>query len=803
VSKESAQPEVINGLRVRRQRKSTLKFDEAVIHDRIIGFADEWESARAGERGDRLQRYAKYRQWTEGKDWPFPDSSDAALPDMTTQSLRVQDTLHNAVMSARPPVTARALDAPSAKKAETVDRVLDHQMFIDIDGENFIGDAAEAFANDGNYTAFVPWVTERRPVSDVYTFPPMPVAEDGSPQAPRVYFDTLVKELFADQKNMQASQKGDDGWDWLVIRDDKSRVDISFYTLHDDRVEMVLRQIDTVFDGPRPIIKDWEHVLHPPRAANLQRPGPSNPKGAQAVILVDKPTISEIMSLVDSGFYDLISKEDIESLVAQSPAEHHSEEDQQKDTLQGVDGNEKRQQFAAQSHERVTRYTCFDTYDVDGDGLDEDVIWWVIRELPGVVLKAKHLTEMYPFRQPRRPFAGAAFIPIRGRWEGISQLELVEGVHDLQKQAYDQMMDAGTITNAPFFFYRATGGMRPEVIELNPGEGYPLADPKNDVHFPQFNNNAGVAGINIIGLLNNFEERLTMQGDMQLGRVPAGRSSALRTVTGMAMLQNQGEARPERILRRFFIGLRDVYKMMHELNMVFLPPDKKIRISQTVNKNDDPYAQIRGPEDVRGNFVFDFDANVFNTSRQALQEGLMNLAATYINPLNLQLGIIQPDGVYRLQRDIGKAYGQEPDQYLAPPHPEAMMPKLFAEESILQIINGIEPNGVPAEPGGAMEHMQKLMVFMNADDFGHVPPTNVPLFQSYLEKTQSRVQQQQEQQAVLQAAAQQGGPAAQNLGGRPPEGAQESPTDLPTNVQPNQPADQTVPVGGNGSGSPQ
>jgi hypothetical protein len=45
-------------------------------------------------------------------------------------------------------------------------------------------------------------------------------------------------------------------------------------------------------------------------------------------------------------------------------------------------------------------------YDIDDDGLDEDVVWWMILETKTIV-KAKMLTEMWPANPPRRPFAGS------------------------------------------------------------------------------------------------------------------------------------------------------------------------------------------------------------------------------------------------------------------------------------------------------------------------------------------------------------------------------------------------------------
>ena len=87
--------------KIRRTRKriESLKIDREKISARVKKFHDDDMQNRTDEMNARLQRYAKYRMWTEGKDWPWEGSSDVGLPDLMQHSLRVQDTLHNAVMS--------------------------------------------------------------------------------------------------------------------------------------------------------------------------------------------------------------------------------------------------------------------------------------------------------------------------------------------------------------------------------------------------------------------------------------------------------------------------------------------------------------------------------------------------------------------------------------------------------------------------------------------------------------------------------------------------------------------------------
>jgi hypothetical protein len=55
----------------------------------------------------------------------------------------------------------------------------------------------------------------------------------------------------------------------------------------------------------------------------------------------------------------------------------------------------------------------FDCYDIDGDGVDEDVIFWVILETK-TLLRARYLTQMFPSNPPLRPLAEAHLFPVPG-----------------------------------------------------------------------------------------------------------------------------------------------------------------------------------------------------------------------------------------------------------------------------------------------------------------------------------------------------------------------------------------------------
>ena len=751
-----------DGVRFRRVRKSLSANRENIV-ERVLRFFEMDEAARDVQRNLRLQRYAKYRMVTNGKTWPWQDASDVSMPDMMIQSLRIQDTLHNAVMSSESPVTARPLDERGKERAENVDKLITHQLFVDQNGEAILGEFIESFVNDSVGTILTHWVRE---VIDSTRTKSFPAPQDSHVQ----YFKAILAQEFPNVTPIPNNE----GWDWRV--GDKT---VSFYTLEDDRIEMVVKTKVEVFNGPKPIVYGWENVLHPPRAANLQPPAPSNPRGAGHVILKEFPSVATIDSLIKKGFFDLAPK-DI-NIGDFTRAGDKEEGEQQKDDLAGHTETISGQ--PPDSHKTLTLLMCFDGYDIDDDGLDEQIVWWVLKE-PKILLKAALVSEIWPFSRPKRPFAEATFLPVEGRRQGISLLEMVEGFYDTKKVLLDQAIDAGAITNLPFFFYRAAGGTRPEVIQLAPGEGYPLADPRNDVNFPNIQNNTATNNINLMTILTGAEEKLTMAGDIQFGRVPPGAASALRTVGGIALLQNQGEARPERILRRLFMGIRELYSQIHELNKVYLPKGKRILVSNPKRKDDDPYEVVESIDRISGEYEFAFSANVFNTSRIALQQALGTLIQTYVNPVAIQLGIASPESIYRLFRDFGKAQGQDPDQYLEMPSNDALKPRIFAQEAIQSILAGRMPDAVPIE--GAEEHLQKLVEFSQTDDFGLFNEHQVKMFGDYIARVRDFAIQQQQRAQLAQAAQ-----ALQQQGqaGRPPENAPQIP---PGTAQPNQPIDRSL-----------
>jgi hypothetical protein len=288
-------------------------------------------------------------------------------------------------------------------------------------------------------------------------------------------------------------------------------------------------------------------------------------------------------------------------------------------------------------------------------------------------------------------------------------------------------------------------------------------------------------------MLKSDEERLQVIGDLQLGRVPKGKASALRTASGIEQITAQGEARPERIVRRFFQGLSEIWRHCHELNRTFLPPKKEFRVATSLDPGESPYLSVN-KADIDAPFDFEFKANVFNVSKAAQQDSLTQLMALVLTPLGFETGVAQADTLYRFIELSAKAFGQDPEALAI--HSPIGQKLISAEEAVSTIMSDSIPQGFPAE--GPLRHMQILQTFIQSPQVGHLTPQQTQMLAQWMQVVQTFLQQTQASQAQAAAAEAQGAPQQGN-GAAPPT------QDQGTNVAPNELLAEDLPTSGGGA----
>jgi hypothetical protein len=559
---------------------------------------------------------------------------------------------------------------------------------------------------------------------------------------------------------------------------------------------MIAEKESCVYDGPCVLPKSMEDVIFPSRCENPQPPSPSNPNGAHHVTLADYPNLDEIKRLRQNKYYDLLTDEDMEAIEAArrgykgAQASDPEQQKVQRDALGGMQyGN------AESAENQFERLTWFGPFDIDGDGLEEECVLTLITNgghEHGWIARARYLTEMFPCLPPRRPMMHEQMIPVQGQPYGIGLPELLEHLHDLIKVTLDQSVDKNTLVNTPWGFYRSASGVRPETIRMGPGELYPVSNPANDVVFPSLPNPDQSFSINLMTLLNQWSERQAVIGEMQFGRVPTGKASALRNQGSMNMILQQGDARPERLLRRFFNGLSQIYAQMHELNQVFLQPGKKYKVL-TGKPSQDPYRTLDDVGKIQGRFQFEFKANVLNSNKAIKSQVLTQLASTYVNGMTIQMGLVSPSTVYNLLSDFGKANGQDPTRYLVEPAEGLAGPTISAEAAVAQISEGLMPDGWPAE--GPMKHLEAIQEMQQNGDYRIAMLTegSKALFDAYLKRISQLAQREQAMMQMAQQAQQ----FAQGQGGAPNQAGGGDNAQQP--VGQNELMDETMPSGGGGA----
>mgnify|MGYP003672189732 CR=1 FL=1 len=739
--------------KARRTKRAKPKIisdaDKEKVLDEVLEKMRVDEDARSNWLDDRLARYAKYRGWMGNKNFPWDNCSNAHLPTMMTHSQRLQDTLHNAVMSIHPVIHAIATKQADKEKEQNVDDLIDTQVFVDQPGEESFGHLIEKFVNDGRFTAYLPWVRDTIRVKDIRILPPFDEQFDDMTQ-----IESLLNSGKLVDGMKEPTQEDEDGYEWSFTvtdsdgKDHKGRVE--FFFREDETPEAHIEMPKEVFNGPVIIPKAVEDVVAPWRCGNLQPPGPSNPYGAPHVNIKDYPGLDEILRLKKNGTYDRLSADDVKKLKESGfdkPDNFNSEEMKiQKDDIEGVNAGQ---------HETTkkvfTRVTSYERRDIDGDGLEEDIIITMIRE-PKVLLRVRTLTEMYPSDMPTRPLFEAQFLPVsEDRLYGISLLELMESLDDITATTINQIIDNGTITNTPFFFYRPGTGMRNDTIRVDPGMGYPLNDPQRDVHFPQFASRSQTEGFNLITMIDQFRGKLTMESDLNFGQIPKGKASALRTASTTQAIMSQGAARPERILRRLFIGISAMYRMIHQMNQRFLPKGKFYRKHGYQAPNENPFRSVDDIDSIRGDFDFDFQASLINTDPSSSEQSIQEIMQILISPMSMQAGTINAEGIYKLQSDFIKKKRVDPSRYMTFPPEGIDTQKIMAEEAITSIMLGREPEGRPLEP--AQMHLEKLIKFQESDDFSEVLGKE-QLWADWLQKVQGILQEEQRKAQLGQAAQQ-------------------------------------------------
>ncbi|NIO44965.1 MAG: hypothetical protein GTN36_05440 [Candidatus Aenigmarchaeota archaeon] len=418
---------------------------------------------------------------------------------------------------------------------------------------------------------------------------------------------------------------------------DGNEIAIPTFVMEEEEIEIV----EKVFDGPCvDFINNEDIKVIGKDKVDIDK--------ADAVIQRQFLTASELWTLVDRG---LFKEEAVEELI-------QGGEDLQSGAT-GASIKMQRNLNAGSSQldkeYDLDRYEILEAYlqtDVDGSGINSDVIVWVAKRTK-TLLRATYLHRIC--KKGKRPFSSIIYHKRSGNNQELP-VGLPELLHPIQKELdaiHNMRIDFGMISTVPFGFYRPGSGVEPNEIKMEPGVLIPLDNPQSDVFFPNLGNRT-FFGQQEEQNLYVMVERLTGISDLSLG-VISGKQGATRTATGSRALLGETATNLNVPLKRLNRGWKRLLEIFLAQLQERIPKGHQYRV--TGEDGLDKYMEIIDKEQIKGDFDFDINAGSEASNKQIQLDNALQLLQVTANPLDIQLGIVGPANRYEAIKNYLKVLG--------------------------------------------------------------------------------------------------------------------------------------------------
>lgn len=282
--------------------------------------------------------------------------------------------------------------------------------------------------------------------------------------------------------------------------------------------------------------------------------------------------------------------------------------------------------------------------ELDVNKMPQEIVVWV-HQASGLVLGWTYLYRVSP--GGIRPIFKSDFIHFPNRSHGVGVAEVLAPIHQAMNAIYNLRQDNGVLASTPFGFYRASAGLKPDILRVQPGTFLPLDDPQGDVKVVQMPFLQGY-GYQEEDRLQGYAERLLNLSDLQLGRTP-NKVGLFRTASGANAAQSESgiqlEIHFDRIARTLSRLLQALFRLARER----IPSELYYRIT---GENGQPIFGKVNREDLKGEFDFEINVDILGESRIEAQQKAVMIMQTLINPAFTQTGIVNPDNLYHIARNF-------------------------------------------------------------------------------------------------------------------------------------------------------
>lgn len=629
---------------------------EQTLQRSIVPRLDEEEERELAERicadftgaiQDRSEWENRLAEWEDAyynrvpdKTFPWVGASNFHVPITMMGVETFKPRLVDGVLGQTPPIIVVPTKAADEDRKDKVESVLNWQVLSEMGLDTTVAQSAHLFLQPGMAVAKTFWKVDRRRRKFVRSFEP------GTP------VPQILDAIFGATKPRDIEKLDELKWrGWIAVpsyggADLEVIIKLKFL----DNEIQVLVDRDEVTEGPHVDLIDPTDLIAPA-------------KGGHEVM--DLPWVQHRLWLTED---DLRRKcllgrfytDRVQELLDQhdgAPGDDKPQMDSQMyrtglDQTEGIEG-------LGPSNARADQFEILEDYrryDIDGDGLDEEIITWVSTDLPGRILGWDYLDNVYA--HGRRPLRVGRYFPIPFRFYGLAFAEVVKGIQDEINAIHNQRVDYATIQNLPFGFKRASATMPPITQRLRPGEFIDVDDPQKDINIPRWGGSPAWGQQEEATLMQMYE-RVTGVTDLSIGRQP-NRVGATRTAAGTQTLLSESGLRFKTALQSFQRLWLGIFDDILALDQEYLPPGKEFRVTG----RRPAVIKVKDRNEIRGKYDLRLAATSETLNRQQMRDDATVIMQAVMNPALMQVGIVGLKGVRRSVTDFLKAYGKDPDFYV-------------------------------------------------------------------------------------------------------------------------------------------
>lgn len=396
------------------------------------------------------------------------------------------------------------------------------------------------------------------------------------------------------------------------------------------------------------------------------------------------------------------------------------------------------------------------------------------------------------------PYVDYHFFPNVEGFYSFGFGHFLEQLNEMANTAFNQIFDAGRLSNQPFGFYGRRAGIKRRELKLWPGRMEEVED-ASQVYFPQIQRVDQVL-FQVLGLIEQYTQQFTSTGDYLLGRESRGTKTP--TASGTLAIIEQGLVLYNTMIKRLYRSLKKEFNTLAFLNQINLPEEKQFVILEDPDNLAFPTAR-RSDFDGKMHIIPVGDPSYASklSRRQEAAEIYTGLLGNplIVDPASKQ--IKDPDAIYEATKVWLETFDRKDINKLLPDQPEKSQDPVVENAALMQG-DTVEVS----EKDDPIHHLEIHERFKKTEFYKHLPEDGRKALDKHITEHKAQAYKLFHAREGLGASAMPppmapppgGGGPAMAPGGPPPAGAPPAPPPNPE-MKPDSPMEAAITPTGNGA----